>query len=217
MVASMCSAPSPRQSWESTSHRRARAALGGDLRGPRRLAPTARATGGRTPRSPARRRRSVSPRSARVGFRVAEVLVAVQLDLVAAARMRRHELRVGAPRATPDKENISPRLRVPIRNTSITAGVHTGSGPSSKVERDGPCEGGSHSSGTSRSPERSSAGSQPFDRVAGTHVRHERRGALAPHGMQGILGSTTAPRPSRMVRRWHRRASNRWRSRALRR
>jgi hypothetical protein len=50
-----------------------------------------------------------------------------------------------------------------------------------------------------------------------THVRHERRGALAPHGMQGILRSAAAPRPSRTVRRWHRAASNRWRSRAVRR
>jgi hypothetical protein len=50
-----------------------------------------------------------------------------------------------------------------------------------------------------------------------THVRHERRGALAPHGMQGILSPGAAPRPSRTVRRWHPAASNRWRPRALRR
>src|SRR4051812_8825237 len=92
------------------------------------------------------------------------------------------------------------------RSAARTAGVHTGWGPSSNVSS---TDAASEAATAKAFPDPQSdqapaAGAQAFDRIARTHVRHERRGALAPHGMQGILGSMTARRPSRMVRRWHR-------------
>ena len=168
---------------------------GGDLRGPRRLRAPRRAPAARAhPEARQRRQRAarvVLDRRA-VDLGVADVLVAVQLDRVAGGADRGDELRVRGGARRDDEERRAQRRAAQRRQHG---GRPDGIGPVVERQLDGACEGGSHCPGSSRSRRAIKRRQRPVDRVGRTHVRHERRGALAPHGMRAKFRSPAAAAP----------------------